>query len=197
MHWSPYRTVTMYMHACFIVNVTNCKQIQGFTTLGNKYYVQNDYRTYCNFYRSNRLLCRKRDIIVLCSFTLLTDIDAWNRFLTGDFAKGWQTRINNWVLDGDVRPVLVVRYEDLKKDTATEVAKMLDFLNIEYTSRQDIHQRICQGYTEFKRLHTAKDDFEHFTQKQRDFIGSLINDVLISAKAVNKSHILKLEEYIM
>ena len=124
----------------------------------------------------------------------MTGIAEWNTFVS-EYAKGWKARIINWVLNEDERPVHVVRYEDLKKDTATEVAKMLDFLGIEYTNRQDIYQRICQGYTEFKRIHTASDDFEHFTQEERYIIGSAIKDVLIAAKAVNKSHILRLEEY--
>ena len=42
--------------------------------------------------------------------------------------------IVNWFGSGG-RSVLVVRYEDLERDSLTEVKRILDFLKIEYCSQ--------------------------------------------------------------
>ena len=89
-----------------------------------------------------------------------------------------------------------MRYEDLKKDTAKEVVRMLDFLGVKYTSVDDIRQRICQDFTEFRRHHTKEDDFDHYSHEQREYIASILKEVITASKLTNKTHILRAEEYL-
>lgn len=88
----------------------------------------------------------------------------------------------------------VIRYEDLKQDVPGEVAKMLTFLRIPF-KEEELPQRLESDFTTFKRKHT-NDDFEHYSTNQTEHIRSVLVNTIKLAQQVNKSDILRIEEYL-
>ena len=87
--------------------------------------------------------------------------------------KKWATMVNSNILVSLIRykhPVLVVRYEDLKRDEAGEVRRMLEFLQVAYSE-----ERLGASYTHFYRNHT--DTFKHFTPEQKNLINAKIKSI--------------------
>ena len=76
-----------------------------------------------------------------------------------------------WVLNNHRHPVLVVKYEDVKNDTETEIAKMLNFLQVPY-SRSRLREVVARGYSAYKRPHG--EEFEHYTREQRASVRAAI-----------------------
>lgn len=70
------------------------------------------------------------------------------------------------------RPVLILRYEDLKENTSQEMKRVTDFLGFSY-SLDEVAARLEDGYSQFYRNHTV--DFTHFTPTQELFICNMIN----------------------
>ena len=87
----------------------------------------------------------------------------------------WMLMMEHYVIDPGDHPVLVVRFEDLKKDAVTEVKKMLDFLEFPY-SELELEERVRDGYTQFLRSH--KDHFDHYTKEQTAHINKAIRTVI-------------------
>ena len=81
----------------------------------------------------------------------------------------------------EARPVLVVFYEDLKRDTATDLKSMLDFLDYPYNTAQ-LNSTVQEGYSSYYRNHT--DTFEHYTPEQKAFVNKVI---LQTAEMVQKT----------
>jgi len=73
------------------------------------------------------------------------------------YADKYLNTVTMW-LDGHI-PVIVVRYEDLLKDTRTQLRRMLDFLEFPYTEErldcvinhqvQTFHRRHSQNFDPF------------------------------------------------
>lgn len=101
----------------------------------------------------------------------------------------WRLVIERLVTNVAKRPVLVVRYEDLKRDEAGEARRMLEFLNIPYSER-----KLGGGYTRFFRNHT--DAFDHFTKPQKQYVNGIITQVVRKMKSRGIADELQLEQYI-
>ncbi len=71
------------------------------------------------------------------------------------------------------KPLLVVRYEDMKKDKVEQVSRMLDFLQQDY-NRTELAARLEDEFDKFHRSHTAEDNYDHYTEKQRAYVRFLI-----------------------
>ena len=106
----------------------------------------------------------------------------------------WKSRLKNWVLDSNEQAVHVIRYEDLKQDVPGEVAKMLTFLKIPF-HKEELPQRLESDFTTFKRKHT-NDNFEHYSTNQTEYVRQVLMDTIKLAQQVNKSDILRIEEYL-
>ena len=104
------------------------------------------------------------------------------------YMKEWRTRLQQWVIDQDTHPVHVMRYEDLKQDTVIEIEKTLKFLNVSYDSNT-LKKQLSEGYSEFRRPHSS-DNF------QKKFMMSVLSDLNEAAEKTNKSHLLRLSEYL-
>ena len=67
--------------------------------------------------------------------------ERWNDFIF-EQATEWQQIVLAWLTNNHNHPVLTVRYEDLKLDTADELKKMLEFLQVPYSTSmvQDLIQ---------------------------------------------------------
>ena len=105
----------------------------------------------------------------------------------------WKRTVLAWVVDNYNHSVLVIRYEDLKKDTSVSLRRMLDFLQVPYTE-QRLQEVITQGFKDFKRKHS--EEFDHYTREQREFVRSVINDTLSVLKARGLSSVCNIEEYL-
>ena len=57
----------------------------------------------------------------------------WSDFVL-EQAKKWQQIIQSWIIDDLNRPVLVVKYEDLRLNAVAELKKVLDFLRTPYNT---------------------------------------------------------------
>ena len=99
----------------------------------------------------------------------------------------WERTVLAWVANNHNHPVLIVRYEDLKNNTRTvvEMKRMLDFLQVPYSSSR-LSEVVARGYSVYKRQHG--EEFDHYTQDQRDTVRSAIERV---AKSLEEHNLLK------
>ncbi len=67
---------------------------------------------------------------------------------------------------------MVVKFEDLKTNTVTEVMRMLDFLQAPYT-REKILEVVTGGFDEFRRGHHIP-SLEYFTLKQVEHVRDVL-----------------------
>ena len=109
--------------------------------------------------------------------------------------RDWSDRLRQWVINQDKHPVHILRYEDLKHDTVGEVEKTLDFLNVSYDS-ETLRSKLSVDYSEFQRPHD-RDEFEHYSVKQKEFLRSVLLDVKQAAERASKAHLLQLDKYIL
>ena len=90
-------------------------------------------------------------------------------------ALKWQQTIFAWVVNNMDHPVIVIRYEDMKANMSRELRRMLDFLQVPYTEAQ-FQTVVNNGYEKFKRHHSPRDDYDHYTSEQRAFVNSVIRN---------------------
>lgn len=107
--------------------------------------------------------------------------------------KRWQNTIKHWLISSSYHPVLVVKYEDLKKNTLCEVQRMLDFLGIKY-EEEVLAESLGTGFDAFHRKH-PQEEFDHFTAEQRLRVsqGVKVTEALLASS--NKSHLLDVGQY--
>ena len=117
----------------------------------------------------------------------------WNKF-SESYLKQWIKRLNNWVFDNHSHPVVVVSYEDIKRDTIGEVEKILDFLKFPY-SHSELVERLREDYTVFQRPHT-NDDFQHFSPEQKENLRTTLLTVMARANSCGKSDLFHFDEYL-
>ena len=93
-------------------------------------------------------------------------------------------------------PVLVVKYEDLKSDSLTQVKRMLEFLRVPY-SEEELQKRLSQDYGKFHRNKTySSSSFDPYTPEQRKYILTMIQDVVDLLKTHNNGSTFGIEEYL-
>ncbi len=105
--------------------------------------------------------------------------------------------IKNWIIQSAKHRVLVVKFENVKLDTASEVKRMLKFLHIPYNDSQ-LEQKLMQGYRVYHRSHHGE-DFEHYTPELKKYVSkgiSNIVDLLKRQHAGAASLILTVQEYL-
>ena len=78
--------------------------------------------------------------------------------------------------------LLVVFYEDLKRELARELRRMVEFLDHPCTPEQ-LNRAVEDGYSAYYRNHT--DTFEHYTPDQTTFINNII---LLTIQVVQKTN---------
>ena len=85
--------------------------------------------------------------------------------------ESWEAMVNHLLINNTGgRPVLLVKYEDLKRDTCDEVKRMVSFLGEEMLPGAE--QMLQDGFQTFHRNHTYA--FNHYTQDQIEYINSVI-----------------------
>lgn len=109
------------------------------------------------------------------------------------YIQAWKERILNWI-DQDHAEVLVVYYEDLKRNTLTEIIRIMDFLELDYPSSEEIGMKLSKDFTEFKRPHTRNENNEYYTPEQKHYIKLVIEETDRELKRANKK--LELASYL-
>ena len=90
----------------------------------------------------------------------------------------------------------MVKYEDLKSDSLTQLKRMLEFLRVPY-SDEELEKRLGQDYGNFHRSMTnSSSSFEYYTPEQRKYISTMISDVVDMLKANNNGCTFGIEEYL-
>ena len=97
----------------------------------------------------------------------------WNDFVH-EQATIWEQTVLAWIANNHNHPVLVVKYEDIKNNTQAEMRRMLDFLQVPYSSSR-LNEVVARGYRMYQREHS--DTFDHYTSGQRDIVRSAIERV--------------------
>ena len=91
-------------------------------------------------------------------------------------------------------PLLVLRYEDLKRDSLIQVFRMLDFLNVHY-DRTEIERRLQDDFSAVRRNHTC--DFEHYTEEQKVYVRNMLSSTITELQSMGVDYEeLHLEEYL-
>ena len=107
--------------------------------------------------------------------------------------------ITSWILgNAEKKPLLVVRFEDLKSDWMAEVKKMLKFLQVPY-SDEILQNRMGQGYTKFQRPHhhDNRDNLDHFNPELKQFVLDSVQDVCDKLKKTGVGETYGIEEYLI
>lgn len=91
----------------------------------------------------------------------------------------WRLMIINYLIEPQHHPILVIYYEDLKRNVMKEMKRMLNFLEIPY-STNNMQKIIMSGFDQFHRNHS--DEFEHYTADQKQLINGVISWVINSVK---------------
>ena len=109
----------------------------------------------------------------------------------------WQKTIIKWSLPRHSRkPLLVVRYEDLKKDVLKEVMRMLKFLN--HTSNATtVAAALRGGYDKLRRSHSGRgDSLQHYSHQLREKVNGMILQTLEILKESKVDHLFSIREYL-
>ena len=107
----------------------------------------------------------------------------WNNFVH-EQAVIWEQTVLVWIINNHDHPVLAVKYEDIKSNTQSELRRMLDFLQVPYSSSR-LKQVVARGYHTYRREHS--ETFDHYTPSQRDTVRSAIERV---SKCLKESDLL-------
>ena len=132
----------------------------------------------------------------MCSFFFPTGTNPqWNKYVHKYSIHPWVSYFQ-WLLEGVSagHPVLVVRYEDLKSDSLTQVERMLEFLKVPY-SNEALEKRMSQDFGKFHRQHSGT-DFDHYTTEQRNHIKGLVKQALELLKTSNNGTTYGIEDYL-
>ena len=90
--------------------------------------------------------------------------------------ENWEAMIYHLLINNAVnRPVLIVKFEDLKKDTYQEVERILNFLNVKFLTADDNKTLVPDRLHAFHRNHTYT--FDHYTTEQKIYMNSVIRRV--------------------
>lgn len=125
-------------------------------------------------------------------FVFPGDNPEWNEMVQKQTDK-WKLMLKHYIIDRGNHPVLVVHFEDLKRDTFTEITRMLDFIQFPY-SNHTLEQRLQDGYTQFRRRH--RDHFEHYTEEQRELLNSAIRDIIRQLRMNSITDLIGLQQYL-
>jgi hypothetical protein len=108
-----------------------------------------------------------------------------------ELATIWKTMIQHLLIyNKHPKRVLVVKYEDLVKNTQSEVLRILSFLGY-FTTLDFVTERLKTEFSAFKRSQNSI-AIDHFTTSQKILVNQVISDVATRLKP----QLLPLKEYL-
>lgn len=108
-------------------------------------------------------------------------------------APQWLTTIRNWIGANRGHPVLVIKYETLKKSPVLEIKKILKFLNIDYTE-DFVEKSMVKEFTDFRRVHTK--NFDAYTPELREYVHSVLQEAVAYLKEKRLASMIQIEDYL-
>lgn len=108
-------------------------------------------------------------------------------------APQWLTTIRNWIGANRGHPVLVIKYETLKRSPASEIKKILKFLNIDY-SDDLVEKSMVNEFTDFRRVHTKT--FDAYTPELREYVHSVLQEAVAFLKEKRLTSMIQIEDYL-
>ena len=102
--------------------------------------------------------------------------------------------MSGWIIAAKDNPFLVVRYEDLKKDTIKEMKRVVDFLGFSHISEADITNKLGEGYNNFYRNHT--DNFGHFTEEQKAVVQHQVEETIKKLRENGRDNVFPIHKYL-
>ena len=118
----------------------------------------------------------------------------WDEYVHA-IGERWQKTIVEWFVKSVnfSRPIMVVRYEDIKEDHVTQVERMLRFLEFPFDKRQ-LEEKLNREFKTFKRPH--KEEFEHYTSEQKKYVNTILLDTIRILTQHKMEQFFKLEDYL-
>ena len=118
----------------------------------------------------------------------------WNKYVH-EIGERWKKTVVNWFVKSAnfSRPVMVVRYEDLKVDHVMQVERMLTFLEFPF-DKNELKVKMNDGYDAFRRPH--KNEFEHYTPEQKKYVNTMLLDTIKILTHHKMEHLFHLEDYL-
>ncbi|CAI8024939.1 WSCD family member CG9164 [Geodia barretti] len=100
------------------------------------------------------------------------DNEMWEKYIHLKLPR-WPQQMVNLLLEAKSaeRPVYVLIFEDLKKNTVGEMKRVSDFLGFSLTEAE-VGERLRVGFSNFYRNHTST--FTHFTLRQERFVSNVV-----------------------
>ena len=90
----------------------------------------------------------------------------WRRFVDYN-AKEFLKLVHYWLEEAGISSVLVIKYEDMLTNLATQLRRMLDFLQVAYTDK-DID---CVANNKLETYHRKKSEpFDHYNPADRQLV---------------------------
>ena len=105
------------------------------------------------------------------------DPPVWDIFIHNS-GERWKKTIAKWYLHPATarHRIILVRFEDVKKDKLNEVKRMLEFLHVPNNESTLAEKLEGEFNTNFKREH--EEYFEHYTIPQKKYINNLILETI-------------------
>lgn len=107
----------------------------------------------------------------------------WEQFVR-DGIYHWKTMLHNWVILPQMgktvakHPLLIIKYEDLKREPEVGLERMLDFLKADYTVGDLGHVVSSQTLKLFQRTPRGKlGGLGHFTASQHRLVEESVRDI--------------------
>ena len=118
----------------------------------------------------------------------------WDKYIRA-IGERWQKTIVKWFVKSVnfSRPIMVVRYEDIKADYITQVERMLKFLEFPI-DKTELDTKLNQGFETFRRPH--KEEFEHYTNEQKKYVNTMLLDTIKILTHHNMEQFFQLEDYL-
>ena len=101
--------------------------------------------------------------------------------------------------------VCVCRYEDIQKDPAKEIHRMLQFLgfggedrgkDLPLITKDEVRERLQNGFDLFHRSKEERPAFEHYTRESASIVYQCIQSVVQQLISKNQNQTYGVEEYL-
>ena len=86
------------------------------------------------------------------------------------------------------------RYEDVKANASREVRRMLAFLGVPLTDKE-LQDRLVQGFDRFHRHHSDYEQFDHYTDRQKEYLKNVILQTYSTLQKAGYERAFSIDEY--
>ena len=121
----------------------------------------------------------------------------WQTYVVGGL-RGWRNHTASWLIASKTVPTILVRYEDIKRDMAKEVARVLEFLGLTPPMAQEkLKERLRGGFEAYHRQeHPA--EIEYYTPRMEQGIRYTVKRTLqvLRKEGLDHTFLEAIEDYL-